>query len=206
MAVTTTLTAVALGGGTWYLEHKLSQAASVDVALDSKLPGAINFLILGSDSRAFVETEADAGSFGDTGVVSGQRADAMIIARVEPRSKQGLLVSFPRDLLVRNKAGNLRRINESFTGGPQGVIDVMKANFGIPIHHYIELDFAGFRSMVDAIGGVTMYIFCVVGFLLSAWCPWPDSNGHVIADNRFRVCHVYQFRHRGTIVGTERAL
>ena len=158
MAVTTTLTAVALGGGTWYLEHKLSQATSVDVDLDSKLPGAINFLILGSDSRAFVETEADAGSFGDTGVVGGQRADAMIIARVEPRSKQGLLVSFPRDLLVRNQAGNLRRINESFTGGPQGVIDVMKANFGIPIHHYIELDFAGFRSMVDAIGGVTMYI------------------------------------------------
>ena len=158
LAITTTMTAAALGGGGWYLEHKLSQATSVDVDLDSKLPGAVNFLILGSDSRAFVETEADAGSFGDTGVVSGQRADAMIIARVEPRSKQGLLVSFPRDLLVRNKAGNLRRINESFTGGPQGVVDVIKANFGIPIHHYVELDFAGFRSMVDAIGGVSMYI------------------------------------------------
>lgn len=158
LAVTTTLTAAALGGGAWYLEHKLSQATSVDVNLAREFPGAVNFLILGSDSRAFVETEADAGSFGDTNRVSGQRADVMIIARVEPRSGRGLLVSLPRDLLVRNSAGSLRRINESFTGGPQGVVDVIKANFGIPIHHYVELDFAGFRSMVDAIGGVTMYV------------------------------------------------
>jgi LCP family protein required for cell wall assembly len=38
------------------------------------------------------------------------------------------------------------------------VIDVLRENFNIPVHHYLEVDFAGFRVMVDAIGGVRMYV------------------------------------------------
>jgi LCP family protein required for cell wall assembly len=52
----------------------------------------------------------------------------------------------------------LRLVNESFGDGPQGVVDALKSNFGIPINHYVEMDFAGFRSIVDALGGVRMFI------------------------------------------------
>ena len=153
------LTAGGLVGGSWYLDHKLTRASEVAVDLDDLIRGPMNVLILGSDSRAFVSDETDEESFGSTREVGGQRADAIIVARVEPKTRRGLLVSFPRDLRVRfpGRSG-LHRINEAFDEGPQGVIDVMKANFDIPIHHYVQLDFGGFRAMVDAIGGVRMYI------------------------------------------------
>ena len=159
LVLVSVLAACGLAGGAWYLDHKLGSATEVDVDLAKDLPGAVNFLILGSDSRAFVSDPTDEASFGDTGEVGGQRADAIILARVEPRTHRGLLVSFPRDLRV-TQPGRKRthRINEAFEQGPQGVIDALEHNFGIPVHHYIQLDFAGFRGMVDAIGGVRMYV------------------------------------------------
>jgi LCP family protein required for cell wall assembly len=150
------LTAAGLLGGSWYLDHKFESAKDVSLRLSQGPPA--NFLILGSDSRAFVEDPQDEASFGGTHLVGGQRADAIIVARVEPRARRGLLVSFPRDLLVRQRGQGTRRINEAFERGPQGVIDVLRDNFDIPIHHYLEVDFAGFRTMVDAIGGVRMHI------------------------------------------------
>ena len=59
-------TALGLGGGTVLLHHKFAQAKSVRVDLDRALPGSMNILLLGSDSRAFVEDEGDKSSFGDT--------------------------------------------------------------------------------------------------------------------------------------------
>ncbi|MGH9004936.1 MAG: LCP family protein, partial [Acidimicrobiia bacterium] len=159
LVLVSVLAAGGLTGGSWYLDHKLGRAGEVDVDLAKNLPGAVNFLILGSDSRAFVTDEEDQASFGDTGDVGGQRADAIILARVEPRTHRGLLVSFPRDLRVAHPGRKgLHRINESFEQGPQGVIDVLEQNFGVPVHHYMQLDFAGFRGMVDAIGGVRMFV------------------------------------------------
>ena len=155
----TTAAAVGLGGGTILLEQKFAQARSVRVDLDRKLPGSMNILLLGSDSRAFVDDATDKGRFGDTRKVGGQRADVIIIARVEPKARRGILVSVPRDTLVRLPGYRSQvLINQSFEDGPQGVIDAIKANFGVPIHHYAQIDFDGFRTMVDAIGGVRMYI------------------------------------------------
>jgi LCP family protein required for cell wall assembly len=152
-------TALGLGGGTVLLHHKFAQAKSVRVDLDRALPGSMNILLLGSDSRAFVEDEGDKSSFGDTRLVGGQRADVIIIARVEPKARRAILVSIPRDTLVRlpRYRGQVL-INQSFEEGPQGVINAIKSNFGVPIHHYAQIDFDGFRKMVDAIGGVRMYV------------------------------------------------
>jgi polyisoprenyl-teichoic acid--peptidoglycan teichoic acid transferase len=159
LVLVSTLTAAGLASSSWYLDHTFTRAGSVSVDLDRRLPGSVNFLILGSDSRAFVSEESDQESFGSTRDVGGQRADAIIIARVEPKSRRGVLVSFPRDLRVRQPGrGGLHKINESFEKGPQGVINAIKANFDIPINHYLELDFSGFRGMVEALGGVRMYI------------------------------------------------
>ncbi len=45
-------------------------------------------------------------------------------------------------------------LNAAFQDGPQALIDVIKNTFGIPIQHYVEIDFQGFKSLVNAIGGV----------------------------------------------------
>src|SRR4051794_12091176 len=92
---------VGLGGGSVLLQHKFPDARSVRVDLDRALPGCLNILLLGSDSRAFVEDSQDKGSFGDTSAVGGQRADVIIIARIEPKARKAILVSIPRDTLVR---------------------------------------------------------------------------------------------------------
>ena len=153
-----TAAAVGLGGGSFLLEHKFAQARSVDVDLDRALPGSMNILLLGSDTRA-LDDPADQNRFGDTTEVGGQRADVIIIARIEPKSRRGILVSIPRDTLVRlPKYRGQVLINQSFEDGPQGVINAIKSNFGVPIHHYAQIDFAGFRAMVDAIDGVRMYV------------------------------------------------
>ncbi len=157
--LTSVAAAVGLGGGSALLQHKFAQAKSVRVDLDRALPGSMNILLLGSDSRAFVEDTGEQGSFGDTHKVGGQRADVIIILRVEAKARRAFLVSIPRDTYVRlPKYKSQVLINQSFEDGPQGVINAIKSNFGVPIHHYAEIDFNGFRTMVDAIGGVRMYI------------------------------------------------
>jgi LCP family protein required for cell wall assembly len=156
--LTSAAAAVGLGGGSFLLEQKFAQAKSIRVDLDRALPGSMNILLLGSDTRDLADP-ADEKRFGDTQDVGGQRADVIIIARIEPKTRRGVLVSIPRDTLVRlPKYKSQVLINQSFEDGPQGVINAIKSNFGVPIHHYAQIDFAGFRSMVDAIGGVRMYV------------------------------------------------
>lgn len=147
----TMLTAV--GGGYWYLNAKWANARDVELQLDAG--PASNFLILGSDSREFVASEQDAASFGQVG---GKRADTLIIVRIDPKTQKALLVSFPRDLWVEIAGRGSSRINSAFQDGPQGVIDTIRANFDVPIHRYVEVDFAGFRNIVSSMGGVEMYV------------------------------------------------
>lgn len=146
-------TVLAFAGGWWYLNAKWANARDIDLNLDGG--PTTNFLVLGSDSREFVATEQDAESFGEVG---GKRADTIFVVRIDPESKKALLVSFPRDLWVDMPSGGASKINSAFQDGPQGVIDVLRHNFDIPVHHYVEVDFAGFRNIVNAMGGVEMYV------------------------------------------------
>lgn len=69
------------------------------------------------------------------------------------------MVSFPRDLWVDIAGQEGRdRINTAFEGGPQQLIRTITQDFGIPIHHYVQVDFAGFKSLVDAVDGVEVYL------------------------------------------------
>ena len=51
------------------------------------------------------------------------------------------------------------RINSAIgTGGASRLIATIQQNLGVRINHYVEVDFVGFRSIVEAVGGVTMYV------------------------------------------------
>ena len=132
-----------------------------------------NYLLVGSDTREFVDDSIDAKSFGSTKDSSGSgRADTIIVVRVDPRTNQAAMVSFPRDLWVTipglTATGGKQRINTAYLGtaalgikgpeldGPELLIDTIKVNFGISINHYVEVNFAGFKGLVDALGGVTI--------------------------------------------------
>ena len=49
------------------------------------------------------------------------------------------------------------KINAAFNAGPQRVIETIEHDFDIPISHYLEVDFAGFRKIVNAIGTIPIY-------------------------------------------------
>src|ERR687891_129621 len=71
------------------------------------------------------------------------------------------LTSFPRDLMVTiADTGEIEMINSAYdrpNNGEQNLIDTLNQNFGVPIHHFIEVNFESFKRVVDAIGGVSMW-------------------------------------------------
>ena len=124
------------------------------VDLDPAAGKALNVLLVGSDSREGLDDPIDVERFGSVG---GKRADTIILAQLVPSQQRGVLLSFPRDLFVTVHGGGRQfqsKINAAYGYGPQGVIDTVGALTQMPINHYIEVDIRGFRTMVDAIGGI----------------------------------------------------
>lgn len=136
----------------------------VDVTLQrAGLAEPQNFLIVGSDTRAIEDSGPDAaGIFGKKGSgdepPSGQRADTIVVARVDPTRTTVELLSLPRDLYVTNAVtGKKGKINAAYNGGAQQLVDTVAKNLDIPINHYVEVNFQSFKGLVDAIGGVDLY-------------------------------------------------
>ena len=140
----------------YVIDTKLDSVARVNVATAEGSAKGGNFLIIGSDTRAFVATDADQKAFG--GDEGGQRSDTMMVVHVEPDAKRTLVVSFPRDLWVDIPGVGMSKINAAFNSGPDTVIATLKKNFGIDINHFVEVDFQSFRGIVDAIGSVPVYL------------------------------------------------
>ncbi len=115
-----------------------------------------NYLIVGSDSREGIAADVEnAGAILGEGAPTGQRSDTLLILRVEPSGTK--LMSIPRDLwLPISGTGGSQRINTAFAGGAERVIATVQDSLGIPIHHYMEIDFVNFSNLVDALGGITI--------------------------------------------------
>ena len=117
-----------------------------------------NFLLIGSDSRDPAALPDQNGQFGTEAETGPQHSDTMMILHVEPDQKSGLVVSFPRDLLVDVPGHGREQLNAAYSQGSAPLlIETIKENFDIPIHHYLEVNFVGFERIVDAIGGVKVY-------------------------------------------------
>ncbi|HUP87683.1 MAG TPA: LCP family protein [Acidimicrobiales bacterium] len=117
----------------------------------------MNVLVVGSDTREDID-QAGTDNFGGTKEVQGQRSDTIILLRVDPKKEQAAMLSIPRDLYVPI-AGTSRsfRINSAFEGGADRLIATVTQNLGVPIDHYVQVDFNGLRSIVGAVGGVQIY-------------------------------------------------
>jgi LCP family protein required for cell wall assembly len=117
-----------------------------------------NFLLVGSDSRAFVDETGESGSFGSSEDYPDARADTILLVRVDPKTKRAAMLSFPRDLVVDIAGGGRGRLNTAFEGGPEQLIQTVSGAFQVPINHYIQTDFAAFRDLVDAVGGIEVFL------------------------------------------------
>lgn len=83
------------------------------------------------------------------------RTDTMILARVDPKAKKVWMMSIPRDTRVQIPGHGTAKINQAFYyGGPELAIKTVREFTGVPINHYMEVNFRGFEKVVDAMGGV----------------------------------------------------
>ena len=138
-------------GAVWWAANKVSSAVST--IPDLSLPGNVDlsqprvFLLVGSYSR---ENLDDLTNFGPAG---GQRADVIILAKVVPADGRVQLLSIPRDLRI-DYGGRTGRINATFGSGAADLVAAVSDETGVTINHYLQVEFGGFASIVDAIGGI----------------------------------------------------
>jgi LCP family protein required for cell wall assembly len=110
-----------------------------------------NLLLVGSDSRVGLSND-DKHRLA-VGEAAGQRTDTIIVVHVSPRNHKVAMVSIPRDLKV-NINGRTGKVNSAYAGGPALMVRTVQQVTGLPIHHYVEINFAAFAKLVDAVGGV----------------------------------------------------
>ncbi|MGW3233121.1 LCP family glycopolymer transferase [Kitasatospora sp. NPDC001095] len=167
---------VATGALLWIAYRKLDGNIRTDSATDRLLAkleaerpsrtagarGAENILLIGSDDRSGAN-----GSYG--GEAGSQRSDTTILLHLAADRKHATAVSVPRDVMVSVPACEkpdgtssrpaLMQFNQAFeTGGPACSIRAVEQLSGIRIDHYVILDFSGFKTMVDSIGGVEVCV------------------------------------------------
>lgn len=120
---------------------------------------SVNYLLVGSDSREGVDADVENfDAIGSVDDVGGQRADTIMILR---RDEDGgvALTSIPRDLHVPIAGtGRSGRINGAYNEGADRLAATVTEALGIPVHHYVEVDFIGFKDVIDAVGGVDLCV------------------------------------------------
>lgn len=155
---------VATASGYGYLRWRFGQIDKID--LRSVLEGGgqddpgdpMNVLLVGSDTRENV-TKEEARKFGTSRDVAGKKSDTIMILHADPRAEKAAILSIPRDLYVTIAGtGRKDRINTAIQSedGERRLIATIRQELGIQIDHYAEVDFYGFRGIVDSVGGVTI--------------------------------------------------
>ena len=139
-----------------------------------EIKGPINVLVMGSDTR---EGANGKGIGGDTPGLS----DTTILLHLSADRKFAYGVSLPRDAMVQRPAcprkngngvdpGGVTQFNAAYAiGGPACTVKTVEQLTGIRINHFVVVDFVGFRSMVNAINGVTVCVPTAVN----------DTVGHI---------------------------
>jgi LCP family protein required for cell wall assembly len=130
----------------------------LELVLTAQDGPARNYLLIGSDTRENADpNDPDFGGIGDVNAVQGRRSDTIMILRQEADGNGAAVVSLPRDLWI-DIAGDRgeSRINSAYSDGTDVLAATITQELGIPIHHVVDIDFNGFKDLVDAVGGTTI--------------------------------------------------
>lgn len=163
---------MALSAVTWFGLGRLSAAIpKLDVFSGltdrpKKESSAINYLIVGSDTReGLTKEEVKRLRVGSASKVQGKRSDTMLLVHISKQRDNAVIISIPRDTFAlipehTNSAGKTvpavhSKLNSAYSwGGAPLLIETIEDLSGLRIDHYVEINFAGFVRMVDALGGI----------------------------------------------------
>jgi LCP family protein required for cell wall assembly len=133
-----------------------------------KPTSALNYLLVGSDTRVgLTKEQSKILRVGTTKSAAGARSDTMLLVHISKARDKATIISIPRDSLVTipEHASSLYKgrivpaaqgkINAAFAwGGAPLLIQTIEQETNVKIDHYVEIGFAGFANMVDALGGI----------------------------------------------------
>ena len=115
------------------------------------------YLLIGSDERSAEIAET-------RGKIQGKRADVIILGLVEKSTKDMTLVSFPRDLLIKNNCtGEYERINASYGknncgGRAENLAAAIYSISGIRVTNFASFDFEGFEEIINSVDGIEVCV------------------------------------------------
>ena len=113
--------------------------------------------MIGSTDRCALKVQNPAYGLCSQGV-NGVNSDVVMILHLNPVNHSVSILSIPRDLFVPNaRSDGANKIDAALYQGPDQLIAAIEEDFGIPIQHFVELNFDSFINVVQALGGIKMY-------------------------------------------------
>lgn len=171
---------VVAAAGLGYTLYRYHQVHKVAVgSLDPSGGSAENILLVGDNSRCALQKytsfyKANSSHFGScsssgqANSVGGGRSDVVMILHLDPATHRAALLSLPRDLWLPMPGGHglELRIDDALNSaetpylhlpfGPTLLVETIEQDLGIPIAHYVELNFYTFEQVVNTLGGVNL--------------------------------------------------
>ena len=154
-AVFVALTAIGLVIATKQQEANVNRANELGGILNDKSGPFVNYLLVGSDTRETADPNSpDYGGIGSTNEAGGRRSDTVMIMHVDNALGTASIMSVPRDLWIDIPGYGKDRLNSAYSYGADVLVNTIQGSLGIPLNHYIEVDFTSFKNIVNALGGV----------------------------------------------------
>ena len=118
----------------------------------------VNFLIVGTDSALGLDPD-DPVLHGRVVDPTGRSlADTIMLVRLDPVSGSAWVLSLPRDLWAEIPGAQDNRLTSAlYIGGAELLVATVTSMFDVEINHYVEVNLAGFREVVDTLGGIPVW-------------------------------------------------
>jgi LCP family protein required for cell wall assembly len=150
----------AVAGYGWYLNdqiHRIDLKNLTSAPVKGADAGTENILMIGSTSRCALKVQNPAYGLCSQGV-NGVNSDVVMILHLNPATNTLSILSIPRDLFAPNaRSEGANKIDAALYEGPDQLIKAIEEDLGIPIQHFVELNFDSFINVVNALGGIKMY-------------------------------------------------
>jgi len=138
----------------------------------NKPTSALNILLVGSDNRSgLTPAQIKELRVGTVAVAAGARSDTMLLVHISKARDSAVIISFPRDSLVtipehtsssdstKTVPARQNKLNAAFSfGGAPLLIQTIEGETGLRIDHYIEINFLGFKNIIDSLGGIEVCV------------------------------------------------
>jgi LCP family protein required for cell wall assembly len=137
--------------------HHISVKGLINTPTTGADAGTENILMVGSTDRCALTVQNPAYGLCSQGV-TGINSDVIMILHLDPNKHTVSVLSIPRDLFIPNaRTTGANKIDAALYQGPSQLVAAINEDFGIPIQHYVVLNFDTFANVVNDLGGVSMY-------------------------------------------------